>query len=286
MPDEPLTPADLPDLQQLARACLDRDGGLPRLAEARLLRARLLREVTLAIREAGALVAAAGLTVEGAEATTSGMVTPAARGRGLGTRLLAWAEERAGHAPLTVVTESCGPDAERLYARRGMVRTFAESVLRHDLRDLPAVEQPDGFTVIPVADADERDLFTAYARSFADRRHFAAPSEAAWLGELREDDDWRRDLSVVVLAEDGTAAGFVNVLGRWVDQVGVLPAWRGHRLGAYLVARTLRALAAEDADAVWLCVNVDNPAGDLYRRLGFTDSGTRARYTVAGPTPA
>ena len=29
---------------------------------------------------------------------------------------------------------------------------------------------------------------------------------------------------------------------------------------------------------MWLCVNVNNPAEDLYRRLGFTTYGTRARY--------
>ena len=76
--------------------------------------------------------------------------------------------------------------------------------------------------------------------------------------------------------------GFINVLGRWVDQVGVVPDWRGRRMGAYLVARTLRALAVESPEPVWLCVNVNNPAGELYRRLGFTDAGTRARYTRDG----
>lgn len=278
MPIDQLTEADLPALQGLARACLDADGGLPLLAEAKMLRYRLLRKQTVAIREDGLLLAAGGLDVDGDRAITSGMVAPHARRRGLGTHLLTWAEDEAGEAALTVATESCGPDAERLYARHGLVCTFAESVRRHDLGALPSVGPPVGVTVIPVSQADPADLFAAYVGSFADRPGFVRPEAAIWLAELDLDPDWRRDLSLLVLRR-GTPVGFINVLGRWVDQVGVVPDWRGRRMASHLVARTLRALAVESPEPVWLCVNVNNPAGDLYRRLGFSDAGTRARFT-------
>ena len=278
MPIDQLTKADLPALRRLARACLDADGGLPLLAETPFLQSRLLRAQTIAIRDDGELLAAAGLDVDGDRATTSGLVAPSVRGQGLGTHLLAWAEDGAGRAELTVATESCGREAERLYARHGLVCTFAESVRRHDLRSVPSVGPPLGVRVIPVGEADPGDLYTAYIRSFADRPDFVRPEPAEWLAELEVDPDWRRDLSLLALRND-TPVGFINVLGRWVDQVGVVPEWRGRRMGAYLVARTLRALAVESPEPVWLCVNVNNPAGELYRRLGFTDAGTRARYT-------
>src|SRR5918994_38389 len=207
MPIDQLTEADLPALQGLARACLDADGGLPLLAEAKMLRYRLLRKQTVAIREDGLLLAAGGLDVDGDRAITSGMVAPHARRRGLGTHLLTWAEDEAGEAALTVATESCGPDAERLYARHGLVCTFAASV-----------------------------------GSFADRPGFVRPEAAIWLAELDLDPDWRRDLSLLVLRR-GTPVGFINVLGRWVDQVGVVPEWRGRRMASHLVARTLPAPA-------------------------------------------
>jgi mycothiol synthase len=278
MPVDQLSEADLPALQQLALACLAADGGLPAFADPPLLRARLLREETLAIREGGRLLAAAGLTRRDDQATTSGLVTPSARRQGLGAHLMAWAEDGAGDAALTVATESSSPDAERLYARHGLVCTFAESVLRHDLVDLPAATRPDGITVVAASVADPAQLFAAYVRSFAERPGFVEPTAEEWLGELAQDEDWRRDLSVVALAEDGTPAGFVNVLGRWVDQVGVVPAWRGRRLGTYLVARTLHALASEGVGPVGLTVNVNNRAAELYRRLGFAHAGTRARF--------
>ena len=95
MSGDQLTEADLPALQALARECLDRDGGLPAFADPPMLRARLLREQTMAVREAGRLVAAAGVTVDGATATASGMVAPGVRGRGLGSLLLRWTDDRA-----------------------------------------------------------------------------------------------------------------------------------------------------------------------------------------------
>jgi mycothiol synthase len=279
MPVDQLGEADLPALRQLALACLAVDGGLPAFAEPPLLRARLLREQTLAIREDGQLLAAAGLTRRDGHAVTTGLVHPRARRQGLGAHLMAWAEDGAGDATLTVATETCSPDAERLYARHGLVCTFAEAVLRHDLIGLPIATRPEGITVVPVTAADPADLFAAYVRSFAERPGFTQPTAQEWLGELIEDDDWRRDLSLVALADDGSPAGFVNVLGRWVDQVGVVPAWRGHQLGTYLITRTLHALAGEGIAPVGLTVNVNNRAASLYRRLGFVDAGIRARYT-------
>jgi ribosomal protein S18 acetylase RimI-like enzyme len=79
---------------------------------------------------------------------------------------------------------------------------------------------------------------------------------------------------------DGTPAGFLNVSENWIDQVGVVPGWRGRRVGAYLVATALRSLSAEGARDAWLCVNDNNPAAGLYRRLGFRDAGRRARYLL------
>ena len=96
MPIDQLSKADLPALRRLAQACLDADGGLPLLTETAMLRSRFLREQTVAIREDGELLAAAGLDVDGDRATTSGMVAPRVRGQRLGTHLLTWAEDARG----------------------------------------------------------------------------------------------------------------------------------------------------------------------------------------------
>ncbi|GAA1778088.1 hypothetical protein GCM10009795_025300 [Nocardioides hankookensis] len=271
--------SDLDELRVLARACLDADGGLPLLTDDGMLRARLASGKTLDIRDGdGVLVASANVVVGTDAAATSGLVHPGHRGRGHGRNLVAWARAEAGDRPLVVTCENVSPAAERLYARAGLERVFAEDVLRHDLATVPHVPLPDGVTVVPVTDASRDDLFAAYVGSFADRPGFPDPSRDEWLEELEEDDEWRRDVSAVVLDADGGPVAFLNVLGSWVDQVGVVPAWRGRRLGAHLVTRALGALAAEDAGPAWLTVNLDNPAGALYRSLGFVRHGTRGRW--------
>jgi mycothiol synthase len=271
---------DLAALRDLAEACLAQDGGLPLLTDDGLLRARMLGGDRLAGRDAdGRIVAAASLLVRDGAATTTGMVHPDHRRRGLGGHLLDWALAEARDPPLTVLTETCSAGAEALYARAGLTRSFAELVMRHSLETLPTVPEPDGLTLRPVADADPGDLFAAYVGAFSDRPGFPDPSQEEWLEELEEDDEWRRDLSTVVLDEHGSPVGFVNVIGRWVDQVGVVPGQRGRRVGAFLVARALAALAAEGAEGCWLTVNVDNPAADLYTGLGFEVFGMRARFT-------
>lgn len=276
-----LTRADLPDLQLLARSCLDLDGGLPMFAGEAILGSRLLRDRTIGLRlPDGTLAAAAGISLADDTATTSGMVVPTMRRRGIGERLLQWAIQEAGGAAIQVATESCSTDAETLYARHGLIQDFAETVMRHDLLDVPVIALPTGVQITPVSSASEQDLFDAYRGSFVDRPGFLEPEADDWLAELRDDDDWRRDLSLLARDERATPIGFVNVLGNWLDQVGVVPAWRGHRLGAYLVAESLRALKSEQADEMWLCVNVNNPAENLYQQLGFTSHGTRARYVT------
>ena len=75
----------------LAHASLEADGGSPLFAGEQMLRGRMLIGESIAARDAsGALVAAASLYLGDSGATTTGLVHPARRGEGLGTRLLQW----------------------------------------------------------------------------------------------------------------------------------------------------------------------------------------------------
>jgi mycothiol synthase len=268
------------ELRALTHACLRADGGMPLFIGEQMLRGRMLIGKAIAAHDAsGTLVAAASIFLNDSGAITTGMVHPTRRGEKLGSRLMQWARTQAGDVPLTVATEMLSERAERLYARFGLAEVFAEDVMRHDLADVPDVPAPEGITFTPVSAADHNLLFEAYARSFADRPGFTLPIGAEWLDELIEDPDYRADLSLLATDVD-QPVGFVNVLGTWVDQVGVVPPYRGLRLGAHLVAHVLGALAGEGGDGCWLTVNVDNPAGRLYRSLGFRVVGRRARYAA------
>jgi len=65
--------------------------------------------------------------------------------------------------------------------------------------------------------------------------------------------------------------------------VGVRPEQRGRRLGAGLMVEALCRMRDDGAEAALLDVNVDNPAGRLYERLGFALLGRRARFVRGTP---
>ncbi len=280
----PLTEADLPGLRRLAEACLREDGGLPLLTEDELLRARLLAGPSIGARdELGEVVAAAGLAHDSDGGMTAlGLVHPSFRRLGIGRQLVTWAREQLDGVAVRIVVEALNESADDLLRENGMVQTFAETVMRHDLSEVPRVKIPAGVTTVAFGDESAHAFHTAYVKSFADRPGFPDPTESEWIGFLREDHGFRPDLSRVALTDEGEPVGFVTISDNWIDQVGVVPQWRGRGLGAHLTARSLTAIAASGADEAWLCVNVDNPtARELYEKLGFTVHGTRARYTEA-----
>lgn len=277
---QPLTEEDLPGLASLARHCLDKDGGLPQLTDEPMLRRLFLSGRSIGGRDqTGDLVAAASVFVdETGHRTAHGLVHPAARFQGHGEALVTWAREHSDGILLKLITETTSPEAEELFALLDLRRTFAEHVMRHPLDDIPRIKRPEGLHSEPWTDETAPLFHQAYRMSFAERPGFPDTPLEAWVKENQEDPGFRPSLSRVTLDADGEPAGFVTLGDDWIEQVGVVPAWRGKGLGAHLVARSLRALRKAGCEQVWLAVNVDNPAHELYLRLGFVDAGLRARY--------
>lgn len=277
---QPVTEADLPALAHLARRCLEHDGGLPHLAGEPMLRRYFLGGSGITGRdETGEVVAAASVFVDGSgHRTATGLVHPSARGQGHGHELVAWCRERSGGVLLRVAVETTSREWDALAAELGLVRTFAEHVMRHDLLDVPRVRRPAGLRSEPWTGETAPLFYEAYRRSFAARPGFPDPPMQQWVADVSGEEGFRASASRVVLDADGEPVGFVNLIDDWVDQVGVVPQWRGRGLGAHLVVRSLRALRKAGCEQAWLTVNVDNPAHDLYLRVGFRDAGLRARY--------
>ena len=275
-----LTPEDRPAVRALAQACLDHDGGLPELVEDEFITRYFYGDDTIAGRDdLGALVAIASLSYdEAGNRIASGLVHPSVRRQGHGEALVAWARKQAMGVPIKVIAETMSPEAETLYSSNGLTRTFAETVMRHDLSHISRIPLPDDVTTEPFTDERAHDFFVAYQESFGDQRGFPDPTEKEWLEWLRSDPEFRPADSRVAYSRGGAPIGFITVSGDWIEQVGVAHTWRGHRIGAHLVVRTLTALKASGSTSVWLNVAVDNPSRELYRRLGFTVYGTRARY--------
>ena len=273
------TAGDLDALVRLGSACLQRDGGLPDLTDPDHMRATFVTDVAICGRdELGDIVAAAAVGIDGTGGRkATGLVDPAVMGQGIGHELAAWVTRHAG-GPVRLVLDSVSPEAESLFADLGLHRLFAETVMSHRLRSIPVVRRPEDVVMLPFTDDTSEAFRHAYAASFGDRPGYTAGSSRAWGRWLREQRGFQPEDSRVAMDRSGHVAGFVTLSDGWIEEVGVVPEWRGHRLGAHLVARSLTALQRAGADEVWLAVGCDNPARSLYERLGFRGHGTRAQY--------
>lgn len=291
----------LEDVVALAHRCLATDGGMPLVTHEAFLRRRYAGPgvVTTAARTAqGSLIAVAavrpdparsgdqdgdgGTGVGGGRETVTGMVDPGVRGAGLGARILDWAlAEAAGRGAdvVSVETESLTPAVAELFDSRGLRQVFAEDIMRFDLAagSVPVAVWPDGTALTEWSDATVPRFYAAYTASFRDRPGFPGWSVEQWVS-WAVDEDFRPGWSLLATVPGVGDAGFITCAHGWIVQVGVLPDARGQGLGAALVAEALHRMRADGEAGVLLDVNVDNPAGDLYRRLGFCVLGRRARF--------
>ncbi len=284
----PLSDPDVDDVVALAAACLAADGGLPLAADPSFVRRRWAAAgaaATTVRDQTGRLVAAASVRFTGPGATLTVLVHPGARAGDLGARLLdaGSAEAARRGEPVTVETESLTAAQEALFAARGLRQVFAEDVLSIDLAEpVPEPRWPAGTAVLDWTAERAPRFFAVYDAAFRDRPGFPGWSAEQWIGDLTGDDEFRPQWSVLAGMPGRGDTGFVTAAVGWIVQVGVVPSARGSGLGTALVCEALRRMRSAGETEAWLDVNVDNPAGRLYRRLGFRDRGRRARYRPAG----
>lgn len=276
--------ADLTDLVALTHRVLAVDGGLPLAADAGFLRRRYAGPDVVAVTArdaAGRLLAAGSARPTGDDVTVTGQVDPQARGRGLGAHLLDWGLGEAARrgAAVVVETESWTPPAEALFACRGLRRFFAEDIMGIDVAgSLPRPVWPASTTVVEWSDETAARFHAAYHAAFRERPGFPHLSAREWIDDTAEDEGFRADWSLLAHRAGVGDLGFVTAATGWIVQVGVVPAARRGGLGAALVIEALRRMRAGGVDRALLAVNVDNPAARLYRRLGFSSQGRRARF--------
>ncbi len=272
------------DLLTLAERCYEADGGLPLATDPSFLGRRWTGERVSAfgVRAAdGSLLAAAAARETPDGPAFTGLVDPAARGRGLGGELLDRGLELTAGEAVTVESESLTDAAVSLFESRGLHQIFAEEVMRIDLTStsLPPAIWPDGAAVSTWNGATALRFHTTYHESFRDRPGFPGDPAEEWIAENEDDTDFLPGASLLVTLPGQGDAGFITAARGWVVQVGVVPFARRQGLAAALILESLSRLRAAGTTQAWLTVNANNPgAADLYRVLGFTSQGRRARY--------
>jgi GNAT superfamily N-acetyltransferase len=224
---------------------------------------------------------AAGSEVSGEHAADNGPSGEHAAGSGASGEQAGGSSASGKYADVTVESETLTDDAAALFEARGLRQVFAEQVMRIELDDsLPRAEAwPAGVTVVSWTGAVAPRFHATYHAAFSDRPGFPGDPAEEWIAENEEDDDFRPECSLLVTLPDLGDAGFIIAARDWVVQVGVVPLARRRGLAAALILDSLSRMRAAGDTQAWLTVNVNNPgAAALYRRLGFTGRGRRARY--------
>ncbi len=182
-------------------------------------------------------------------------VHPTARGAGVGSALLAQAEQHLRSLNLRRMVSSAvgGTPAIGWAEKRGWRAGASSQFSAVDPRQLPPMpETPPGVRIVDVADVDPRALYDVDMAASADHPGdvaFGGLPYELWYERLYRDPDVRRDLSQVALV-DGKPVAFTLLeanldLGRaWTGGTATLAAHRGRGLAKLLKSVCLRKAAA------------------------------------------
>jgi ribosomal protein S18 acetylase RimI-like enzyme len=222
------------------------------------------------------------LTIEGLgddEAEATGMVHPGHRRQGVFRALVeaALAACRdAGTPTLVLYVDSRSPAAGPSLAALGATRAFSESKMR--LADQASMAAAPGSLDIRLATAGD---LPAIAAILAD--DMAADAQAVQAAVARNMGNPAYRYYIARL--EGDPVGTLNVQSydgdKYIYGFVVRQQYRGRGLGREILAHTLRDLAGDGGQPVYLEVEPDNtPAVRLYRSLGFETLATYDYYRL------
>jgi ribosomal protein S18 acetylase RimI-like enzyme len=226
--------------------------------------------------ERGRLVGAVSVTRRSDYYLADAFVHPDARGRGIGTLLLDWAEQQAREGGLRANranTSARDEDGKALLGRRGYtyIRSFYRMAI--DLDEEPAApDWPQGFSWALEPDA-AREVYQALEEAFADHWGFEPRPFEEWLTRNGPLED--RLVYVVRTADGEVAAAQLCDEERFgaglVAVLGVRSGWRRHGLGEALLRQAFHDLYGLGQRRVGLGVDAENTTGAtrLYERVGM-----------------
>jgi mycothiol synthase len=257
---------------------------------------------TIAAFSEGGMIAYAGLRASSSvtgrhEMDLYGAVHPSQRGRGLGTRLLAWAEQAA--LPLhqarypgrpLALSASCPAgqgDALALFAAVGYQQARWFHFMSRDLTDtVPDGHLSEGIRIAGYA--AELSQAARQVRDEAFRDHWGSTQTSAESWQHFVGHERFRPAFSFLAYFGGEPVGmliaheydaFRQATGRrecYIATIGVTRPARGRGIASALIRRSLGAARADGCTVATLYVDADSPTGalTLYEHMGFTKQRT------------
>jgi mycothiol synthase len=222
-----------------------------------------------------------------------GTVHPAHRGRGLGTFILNWMQDRGrerlaampGDRPRILRAGCCETAGDRvaLHERQGFRRVRYFCRMRRDLREpIPEPQLPAGLVLQSYRPELDEGMRIAFNEAFRDHWDFQPATAVDWQMYFSGQATFRPELNSVVTAGDevvGTGICTVNADQNarqdfsegWISALAVRRRWRKHGVASAMLCEAMRRFRAAGLDYAALGVDTENPSGALgiYTRLGF-----------------
>ncbi|OKI99148.1 GNAT family N-acetyltransferase [Kitasatospora sp. CB01950] len=213
---------------------------------------------------------------------TDADVHPAHRGRGIGTAMLRWIEERArerGTAELAQIVPDRDTAATALLRARGFRADATSWLLAIDLDDLPHAlpPAPEGITVRPFRAGDAADERAAHrlVEDAFDEWQQRRKDFDEWAAHTVRRDSFAAERSPLAFA-DGHLVGAALSLGLpatgegYVENVAVHAAHRHRGIARHLLRHTFHACRDAGLRSCTLWTHSATGALDLYLKAGMT----------------
>jgi mycothiol synthase len=278
------TRSDVAGITALIAACELADNGV-----AEVHHTDVEQSFDLAVPEAGVIVVESADQLVAWAMLANGRadvdVRPGWRGRGIGSALLAWSEERARAAGMPEVRQgitNADTAAHRLFEAAGYQVHHTSWILAIELEDAPpSVTVPQGITIRPYRDRNVRAVYQVIEDAFSEWPSRQPTEFDAWSRYVLGHASFAPHLSR--LAFDGDelvgAAMCLDYEGQdegWVEQLATTATHRHLGIGRALLQSAFAAYHATGRRRVGLATDSRTGALTMYERVGMR---VRRTYT-------
>jgi GNAT superfamily N-acetyltransferase len=210
-------------------------------------------------------------------------VDPSVRGRGVGTALRTWTEDRArelGCTRVGQVIDDRRADVGEMLRAAGYAPVYASWILRMDHpEEPPSPVVPDGIVLRTFRPDEETELLTMFEDAFREFEGRMPSTIDAWLATTVHREGFRPEDMLVAAAGDRIVGGafLIETEGSiWVDKFAVHRDYRHRGIARALLQTAFRR--SYDLGSGFTELNTDSRTGALsfYERVGMH---VRSSYT-------
>jgi mycothiol synthase len=213
-------------------------------------------------------------------------VHPAARGRGIGTWLRAWTEERSrevGRDRVAQTIDDSLSDVIALLVRAGYQARHSSWILRMRHPERPATPSPPpGIELRSFVENDEDEVLEMFETAFSEFDDRLPTPPEVWRAMITEREGFAPD-DVVLAIADGRIVGGAFLIDAdeiWVDKLAVAREYRNRGIARALLQTAFAR--SFDRGHTWTSLSTDSrtSALTLYERVGMTIHRSYTSYSL------